>query len=175
MQVAREPHLFTVADYMKLDIPGHTELLGGVIYDVSPQKPPHVLAVSRITRALNRGLGDEYRVNPQAPIAVQGWTGKYGPEVDVAVVAEKPYDTTPTDSDSFAFVEVSDTTYDEDRKYYIPLYVAAGVPTWHINIRERRVEFYPKGADPKTPTRMFTQHETFEILGVCISVADLFT
>jgi hypothetical protein len=31
MQTAREPHLFTVAEYMQLTIPGRTELLGGLV------------------------------------------------------------------------------------------------------------------------------------------------
>jgi hypothetical protein len=39
---------------------------------------------------------------------------------------------------------------------------------------DRQVEFYPKGADPKTPKTIFTERETFDILGVRIRVADLF-
>ncbi len=37
-----------------------------------------------------------------------------------------------------------------------------------------QVEFYDIGADPKTPTRIFSKTETFELLGVPIHVADLF-
>ncbi len=74
-----------------------------------------------------------------------------------------------------AFVEVSDSTYKEDRDVYVPLYVAAGAPTWHVNIAGRQVEFYEKGAVPKgPPTRVFNENETCEILGVPIRVADLF-
>jgi hypothetical protein len=32
------PHLFTVAEYMKLGLSSRPELLGGVIYDVFPKK-----------------------------------------------------------------------------------------------------------------------------------------
>jgi len=41
-------HVFTVAEYMALDIPAHTELLGGVIYDVSPKNAPHGFAIRRL-------------------------------------------------------------------------------------------------------------------------------
>jgi hypothetical protein len=175
MQLARQPHLFTVAEYMHLDIPGRTELLGGLVYDVSPKYPPHTRAVRHLTKVLNRGLSDEYAVSPQDPIAVQGWKGRYAPEIDVAVIAEKTYTATPTDADSFAFVEVSDSTYKADREEYIPLYVAAGVPTWHVNIPARQVEFYAKGSAPHDPpTRIFREGDVFDILGVPVRVADLF-
>jgi hypothetical protein len=89
VQTAREPHLFTVAEYMQLNVPGRTELLGGLVYDVSPKCPPHARAVRHLTKVLNRGLGDEYAVSSQDPIAVQGGTGKFAPEIDVAVIVEK--------------------------------------------------------------------------------------
>jgi hypothetical protein len=176
MRVAEKasmPHLFTVAEYMKLDLSSRTELLGGVIYDVSPKNPPHSLAVSRLTKALNLGLRDDYRVNSQDPIAIEGWAGKHAPEIDVAVVTEKPYQTTPTAADSHVFIEVSDTTYRDDKTRKIPLLVAAGVPTWHVHIPARQVEFYDRGADLDAP-RVFIEGETFDVLGVTIRVADLF-
>jgi len=173
-QTVREPHLFTVAEYLQTNIPGRTELIEGVIYDVSPKNEPHVLAVSMLARALIRELGDEFLVRFQDPIAVSGWTGKNDPEIDVAVVENKPYRTRATEKDSFAFVEVSDTTYTDDRAEKIPLLVAGGVPTWHVNIPQRQVEFYPKGANPKTPAQIFTDSEMVEILGVLIPVASLF-
>jgi hypothetical protein len=145
MQTAREPHLFTVEEYMQLNIPGRTELLGGLVYDVSPKYPPLTLATRRINKALTTGLSGDYAVSVQDPIAVKGQTGKYAPEIDIAVIAEKVYTTTRTDADSFAFVEVSDRTYKEDREVYVPLYVATGVPTWQVNIPDRQVEFYEKG------------------------------
>lgn len=38
---ASRPHLLTVAEYMTADIEGRTELIGGVVYDVSPRNEPH--------------------------------------------------------------------------------------------------------------------------------------
>jgi hypothetical protein len=160
---------------MKLDIPGRTELLGGLVYDVSPKFPPHTHAVRHLVNTLCRGLRDEYEVSSQDPIAVRGWTGKYAPEIDVAVIGRRIYTTTPTEADCFAFVEASDATDKQDRNVYIPLYVAAGVPTWHVNILERRVEFSAKGSAPNDPpTRIFFEGEEFDIIGVSIRVSDLF-
>ncbi len=45
--------------------------------------------------------------------------------VDVAVVARKSFVLGPASNDAFAFIEVSDTTYETDRRYKIPLYVTA--------------------------------------------------
>jgi len=171
--VTPHPHLFTVEEYMKLDIDDRTELIEGVIYDVSPRNRPHVLAVGRIMRALNRGLSDEYFVSAQDPIALDGWTGKNAPEIDVAVVIEQSYETTPAAEVSVAFIEVSDTTYTSDRCRKIPLFVAKGVPVWHVNIRARQVEFYDRGADLNAP-RVFSESDDLDILGVVIPVASLF-
>jgi hypothetical protein len=172
---ASTPHLFTVAEYMALNIPWRTELIEGLIYDVAPKNEPHVFAVNRLARAIIRGLADEYFVRVQDPIAVSGWTGKNDPEIDIAIVANRYYPKRATNAESFAFLEVSDTTYANDRDVKIPLYVGAGVPTWHVNIPKRQVEFYPKGALPKRPpSRIFAEGETFDVLGVPIPVADLF-
>jgi len=161
---------------MKLDIPGHTELLGGMIYDVSPKSTPHGFAIRRLNEALTPAIGkpgDKYEISIQDPIAVGGWEGPHAPEIDAAVVERKRYTQTPNAADSHAFIEVSDTTYADDKKTKIPLYVAARVPTWHVNILARRAEFCDIGADLNAP-RIFAENETIEILGVRITVAGLF-
>jgi hypothetical protein len=87
----------------------------------------------------------------------------------------RSYSKRAINADSFAFIEVSDTTYASDRTIKIPLFVAAGVSTWHVNIPQRQVEFYRKGADPSgSPSQIFDEGETFDILGVTIAAADLF-
>jgi ribosomal protein L21 len=171
------PHLFTFEEYMALDIPGRTELIEGVIYDVSAKYEPHSLAIRRLNQALTAAIGkpgDQYEISVQDPIAVNGWNGPNGPEVDVAVILAKKYKRTPTGEDARAFIEVSDSTYAEDKRKKIPIYVKAGVPTWHVHIRKRRVEFYDVGANTKTPTQIFQVGDVFDVLGVRIRVADLF-
>ena len=69
-------HLLTVAEYMTLETPARTELLGGVIFEVSPKNVAHSRAVAALAKALNRGLPDSYSVLIQDPVAVSGWTGR---------------------------------------------------------------------------------------------------
>jgi hypothetical protein len=141
LEIAK-PHLLTVAEYMTLDIEGRTELIGGVIYDVSPRNEPHRYAVRKLTEALVLGFARRYIVQVQDAVAVPGWQCRDAPEIDVAVIGDKFYRPGPTSADAFAFIEVADTTYIDDRNEKIPLYVSAGVPSWIINIPSRRVEFY---------------------------------
>jgi Uma2 family endonuclease len=141
------PHLLTVAEYMTLGIDTRTELLGGIIYDVSPKDEPHSRMVGRLAKFLNRTLSDDDEVRVQDPIAVSGWTGRDAPEIDIAVIAAKAYSRTPTAADAAAFIEVSDTTYAFDRNTKIPLYVNAGVRSWIVNLRTRRIESYASPAD----------------------------
>ncbi len=128
-----------------------------------------------LNRASTRGLGDAYLVRAQDPVAVSGWKGNDAPEIDVAVVANKPYRRTATASDAFAVVEVSDTAYEFDRRDEIPSYARAGVPSWIVDIPKRRVEFYGSTENLRLEHgRVFTIDDTSDILGVSIRVADLF-
>lgn len=175
MQLLETPHLFTVEEYMCLNIEARTELLGGVIYDVSPRNEPHRHAVRELNRALTRGLGDEYVVQVQDAVAVAGWQGNDAPEVDVAILRRKIYRPGPTAADALAFIEVSDTTYAVDRQHKIPLYVAAGVPSYIVNIPLRQVEFYGAPQDLQSEHgRVFAEQDTLEILNVAIPSSTLF-
>jgi hypothetical protein len=166
---ASQPHRFSVEEYMASGVPGHTELVDGVIYEVSPRNPPHIHAVRVLIEHLGRGLDwNTYAIQVQDPIAVAGWKGLHAPEVDVAVVRKKRYETIPEAPDTFAAIEVSDTSYLDDRNVKIPLYIAAGIPAWIVNISERKVESYgPQRRD-------YHEGESFEVLGVAIPVSDLF-
>lgn len=170
------PHRFTVAEYMALEIAERTELLEGVIYDVSPRNEAHRRAIRELSRALIPGLlGSGYVVQTENAVAVPEWQGRDAPEVDVAVLADKVYRPGPTAADAFAFIEVSHTTYALDRKYKIPLYVRAGVPSWIVNIPLRQVEYYGAPKDLETEHgRIFTEHDAFDVLGIAIPVAALF-
>jgi Uma2 family endonuclease len=166
---ASRPHRFSVEEYMASNVPGHTELIDGVIYEVSPRNPPHIHAVRVLARYLIRGLDpDIYAVQVQDPIAVAGWKGPHAPEVDVAVVRNKWYATTTDAADTLAALEVADTTYMDDRNVKIPLSEAAGIPAWIVNIPDRKVESY--GAQ----RREYRDGEVFEVLGVAIPVSELF-
>jgi hypothetical protein len=175
LETARTPHLFTAEDYAKLEIDARTELLGGLIYDVSPRNEPHRHAVRRLARILNRGLGEEFIVQAQDAVAVPDWKGADAPEVDVAVLRHIRFRPGPTSSDAVAFVEISDATYTADRRYKIPLYVRAGVPSWILNIPLRQLEYYGSIADLEAPHgRVSHEGDLVEIAGVIVRVSDLF-
>jgi hypothetical protein len=61
------PHL-----YLALGMAERTDLIEGVVYDVAPNNEPHILAVARLVKALNRGLDDKYIRSCPKPIAVAG-------------------------------------------------------------------------------------------------------
>jgi hypothetical protein len=164
----------TVEEYLDSNIEGRTELLGGIVYDVAARFEPHRYAVRKLTSVLAIGLqGRRYIVQPQDAVAVPHWKGKDAPEIDIAVLRDDFYRPIATSADAFAFIEVSDTTYESDRGYKIPLYVAAGVPSWIVNIPQRWVEFYGSPQD----LALVNGHvfrETFDVLGVTIAVAGIF-
>jgi len=169
-----ELHRFTVEEYMRLgDEFPRSELLDGLIYDVPPVNEPHAYAVEAVNKTLVLGLAAEpCRVRPGHPLAVQGWHGPWAPQPDLAVVYDEPYRNTPTAENSLAFIEVSDSTYNWDRKHKIPIYVASGVPTWQVNLNARQVEYYASPKDLEAPV-VFVEGDTFEVLGVRITVASL--
>jgi hypothetical protein len=172
-------HTFTVEQYMALDIPERTELLEGLIYDLSPKNAPHSYVIEQLTDALVPTLlGSHLRARFEQPIAVTGWTGANAPEIDVAVIRRQTYPQPPTADDAVAFIEVSDTTYygkRGDRTFKIPLYVNAGVPSWIVNIPLKQVEHYANVEALGLPHGVVFQiGDTFEIAGVTIEVASLF-
>jgi hypothetical protein len=177
--VEATPHSFTVAEFMSLDTERRTELLDGVVFDVSPHLEPHRYAVRRLTEVLVHAFfGTDLVVRVQDAIAVPGWDGHDAPETDVAVLRRKEFHPGPTSADAVACIEVSDLTYGGtygDRHYKIPLYVNAGVPAWIVNIRLRQVEFYglPSHLAVKHG-HVFREGDTFDVLGVTIVVAELF-
>jgi hypothetical protein len=170
------PHRFTVAEYLALGIRAETELIGGLIYDVAPKSPPQTFAIRRLNQLLVAALakpGDPYEIRAGARIAVAGEFGGHALEIDVAVVRARLPAGIPAEVDAHAFIEVSDATYADDKAVRIPLYLEAGVPTWHVNIPARRVECYDRYAVSAKP-RICSELDFVEILGAPVPVAQLF-
>jgi hypothetical protein len=168
-------HAITVAEYMSSDMPDHTELIDGVVYDVVPTYEPHTYAVRALNKRLARAIDETLCVQTENAVAVDGWHGTNAPEVDVAVIVDRAYETMVTAADAIAFVEVSHTTYRDDRRVKVPMYMRAGVPTFLVNVPERRVERYESEADLALPHgRIVGESETVVIAGVAIPVAALF-
>ncbi len=166
--------ILTAGEFLAMDSDDRTELLGGVLHDVSPRNEPHRHAVRKLVQVLSRELPSGLIVQSQDAVAVPDWGGRDAPEIDVAVIADEYFRPGPQAADARAFIEVADTTYAHDRNHKIPLYVRAGVPAWIVNIPRRRVEFYASPADLAAECgRVFDDGATFDVLGISIRVADL--
>jgi hypothetical protein len=63
----------------------------------------------------------------------------------------------PTAADASASIEVSDSTYDDDRYPKIPLYVDAGVPAWIVNTKQRQNRVLRCGGRPRDGSRPSVQ------------------
>ena len=120
---------------------GRTELIDGVVVDVSPQNPPHALCVERLTAALYRRLLDQARVRVQAPVRL---AAHWMPEPDVALVRlDAPADRHPQPEDLLLVVEVSDTSLAEDRGEKLVQYARSAVPVvWIVDLNGRCVEVH---------------------------------
>jgi len=169
------PRELTAAEYATLRIDGKTELLGGFIYDVLPlASERHSFAAQKLVTLLTIALLPDYFAQGDHVVAVPDWRSKDAPRPDVAIFPAKRY-AAPTARDIFAVVEVSDSSYDRDRNYKIPLYVNAGVPSFIVNLETRQVECYASRADLELPRGIVHAYgSSFEVLGARIAVAALF-
>jgi hypothetical protein len=174
VRLAERPRLLTAEEYSTLRIDARTELLRGFVYDMSPATgDAHRYATNVLAALLNQALFPRYCAQANDSVAVPDWEGNDAPRPDVAVITNR-YEA-PTAADTFAFIEVSDTSYRRDRGYKIPLYVDAGVPSYIVNIDKRQVEFYGSPAHLELPSGIvYSYDSSFEILGVRIEVAGLF-
>jgi Uma2 family endonuclease len=126
------------------------ELLDGeIIQKMSPQKPPHAVAVDQAGDILSQAFGPGYHTRVEKPLIL---TSKSEPEPDVVVVPGTRFDYLPDHpkaSDARLVVEVADTTMRFDRGRKQTAYARASVlEYWIINLLERQVEVYrnPSGA-----------------------------
>ncbi len=125
------------------------ELIEGCLYEMPPIGTRHLLVVTRLQRLLEKALLDDFRVLVQQPLIV----GKYSePLPDVVLLREPLGRRKPRGADCLVVIEVSDSSYQEDRKIKVPLYMSGGVPlVWVVNVPARRLEEYvaaPGSAEP---------------------------
>ena len=123
------------------------ELIGGEIIDMSPIGTLHARCVDFLNRFLADLAGGEYIVRVQNPIVLNDDTEPQ-PDVTILRFREDFYKfEAPGPDDVLLVIEVSDTSYDFDRKAKLPRYAAAEIAeTWLIDIISELVEvhFEPK-------------------------------
>ena len=179
MTVAREPMKIRTAEYDRMANAGvfdgdrpRLELLGGHLYEMPPIGTPHLLVVTRLQRAFGR-FNDELRLLVQQPLIVDKFNE---PQPDVVVLREPLGRRKPRAEDCLVVIEVSDTTYDEDRRVKLPAYPRGGVPlVWIVNIRRGVLEEYDRlpGPDEEDGTRYYPGEEQPAIAGLSVDVEAL--
>jgi Uma2 family endonuclease len=117
----------------------HTELLGGHIYEMPPIGTPHFLVVTRLQHAFAHA-NEELRLLVQQPLIVDKFNE---PQPDLVVLREPLGRRKSKSEDCLIVIEVSDTTYDDDRRIKLPAYLAGGVPlVWIVNLGAGVLEEY---------------------------------
>jgi Uma2 family endonuclease len=140
-----EPARMTVERYFGLVQAGvlseddDVELLEGVIVAMTPSNPPHAAAVTMVTRALFRAVGERASVRTQCALVLTPYSC---PEPDVAVVSGSDRDyISAHPTSALLVVEVADASLQQDRITKAAIYAAAGVPDyWIVNLRNGTVE-----------------------------------
>ena len=179
MPTTRAPLKIRTAEYDRMANAGvfdsdrrRMELLGGELYEMAPIGTPHLLVVTRLQRVFGR-FNDELRLLVQQPLIVDQFNE---PQPDVVVLRQPLGSRKPEARECLVVIEVSDTTYREDRYLKLPAYLHAGVPlVWIVNIQQSQLEAYDRVPGPDEPggTRYVPGGEQPSIAGVSIDVGAL--
>jgi hypothetical protein len=173
-------HPITRAEYYAMPYsPQRTELLDGVIYDLSPAKPPHAGVILFIDSRLSAGLDPtRFSVRTENVLEINPVGELEGsPEPDLVVLRfrETYYrDRHPSGADALLVIEVA---YSERnprpkmRSYMLDGRIPAG---WRIDIPARCIELWsPSNANE--PVAVLTEPLAAAVFeGVSITVADVF-
>lgn len=136
------PRRFRLAEYHALIAAGvlgeddHVELLEGVIVEMTPQKRPHALFISRLSERLFEARPAALRVRVQLPLTLDDGSE---PEPDLAVVSRQEEEAAESHPrTALLVVEVADASLRKDRVVKGRLYARAGIPEYWIADLERR-------------------------------------
>ncbi|MBI3410165.1 MAG: Uma2 family endonuclease [Planctomycetes bacterium] len=151
-------HRFSVAEYHQMIDAGiltpndKVELVEGWIVDKMPQNPPHMTAITRLTRRLGKLLPEEdWTLRIQGPITLA--TSEPEPDVAVARGSDELYvKRHPGPGDIALLIEVADSSLLDDRRKKTPLYAAGKISEfWLINLADRLIEVHTRPQGGQTP------------------------
>jgi Uma2 family endonuclease len=129
------------------------ELIDGEVVGMSPIGADHASVVTRISRLLTLGLGDQSIVRVQSPIRLPP---RSEPEPDVVVAAFRDdfyRSAHPGPKDVLLTVEVADSSLGLDRAAKLPIYAHAGLSeVWLVDLSARAVEIYRHPLDTGYPS-----------------------
>lgn len=124
------------------------ELINGEIIHRMTIGSKHVATVIKLSKLLERQIGDKVLVSTQNPIQI---SERNEPEPDIALLKLRNdfYATSlPTPSDVLLVIEVSASTLGFDRETKKEIYAEAGIAEfWLVNLENNTIESYsnPKG------------------------------
>lgn len=149
-----ERHHFTAADLARMVDAGilaegsPIELIDGELIKVSPQGPPHIVAIQILAELLRKAYDGVAHVRTQGPILA---APDSQPEPDLAVArgAVRDYAARhPTGAELELVVEIAQTSQLLDHAK-ASIYAKAGVPVyWLVDLAARRVEVYSEPSAP---------------------------
>lgn len=140
-------------------IPENTELIRGVVVDKMTVSPKHSWVVRRLTKAVNRQIGNEFEIRQEQPLAA---LDDSMPEPDIAVVIDDGTEhqlSHPSTAELIIEVCVSSESVDRQK---ISCYAQASVAEcWLVLVERSEIEvFTSPSKSGYTESRTFTLNET---------------
>jgi Uma2 family endonuclease len=138
---------FDVDEYHRLGEAGilnhddRVELIEGEVIEPAPITGEHATVVSILNMILARQCNSSQLMHVQNPLRLDRYSE---PQPDLVLARLIPgFRDVPNFKDALLVIEVSDSTYNYDRKIKAPLYARAGVPElWIVDCQNRRVEIH---------------------------------
>jgi len=124
------------------------ELVEGEIIARETMNAPHASMVWRIQQHLQRALGDRAAIWAQLPVIMSGRSKPF-PDFALLHLRDDLFrERLPNAADTFAVVEVSDTSLAIDRGKKLRLYAKAAISDyWIVDVKARTVEIYGEPHD----------------------------
>ncbi len=149
MEATVKMHAITIAEFDRMVAAGvygpkdRIELIDGQLIDVPPQGPPHFGTLMRLEHHFRNAFGTRALVRGQGPLPV-GTDSQ--PEPDIALVRwnDRFYsDAHATVEETYAVVEISNTSQKFDRDVKRRIYGAGGIPEyWIVDLPAQTIEVY---------------------------------
>lgn len=141
---AKTPHLWSLEEYYRLaelNVFGErrVELIGGVIYDMTPQGWKHSTSIMEANNLLVMAYGRTHYVRVQLPLNIRDDSA---PEPDFAILPKSMLaPAQPTTAD--LVIEVSESSLPFDIRKKQSLYASAEIlEYWVVNIEKDRLEVF---------------------------------
>ena len=119
------------------------ELIEGEIIDMPPIGSRHAAMVSRLSRLLERAVGERAIVRCQLPVLL-GDLSEPQPDLALLMPREDFYEQQhPSAADTLLVIEGSETTLRYDRQMKMPLYASHGVSElWIVDAARKQVHVF---------------------------------